>query len=154
MKQFNLTEFRKNIRAAFDAALKGEVVIVDRYGDEFELKHLPKTHFAPYGESVYAANGVDSIAKYTGVDMGKTDGEITIQIDSTPLTENDFHRLAPIVAPEKNNLLPQADVEKNCPSVRSITTDRKHSVVFDGDDPYTKCIWCGAIFDAITGREI
>ena len=31
---------------------------------------------------------------------------------------------------------------------------RVHNVVFDGDDPYTKCTQCGEIRDALTGRVV
>lgn len=38
--------------------------------------------------------------------------------------------------------------------VRSKRADAKHSWVFDGDDPYTICVFCGERRDALTGRAV
>ena len=37
MAEYNLSEFRKNTRKAFDEAEKGEPVYIDRYGEDFIL---------------------------------------------------------------------------------------------------------------------
>ncbi len=43
--------------------------------------------------------------------------------------------------------------EQGCP--RSKRVDGPfHTWLFDGDDPYIKCHWCGEIRDALTGRVI
>lgn len=35
-------EFRKNMKAALDTALEGNIVIIDRMGQRFSLTHLPR----------------------------------------------------------------------------------------------------------------
>lgn len=37
MAEYNLSEFRKNTRKAFDEAERGEPVYIDRYGEDFIL---------------------------------------------------------------------------------------------------------------------
>lgn len=39
-----------------------------------------------------------------------------------------------------------------CP--KSNRADGKHSIKFDGDDPYTICIYCKKMWDAISGDEV
>jgi hypothetical protein len=37
---------------------------------------------------------------------------------------------------------------------RSRRIDGLHSWEFDGDDPYIRCVFCGEVRDALTGRVI
>lgn len=41
-----------------------------------------------------------------------------------------------------------------CPSSKRVDDPTLHSTRFDGDDPYTVCVYCGETRDAITGRII
>lgn len=43
--------------------------------------------------------------------------------------------------------------EVECPKSKRVD-GQVHSWLFDGDDPYVKCFYCGEIRDALTGRVI
>lgn len=45
-------------------------------------------------------------------------------------------------------------VETTCPSSRRVDDPTLHSTRFDGDDPYTICVYCGETRDALTGRIV
>lgn len=143
--RYNLSEFRKSIRTALDLALKGEVIIIDRYGDEFKLEYIPRDILRPLGVGIPAAQPSGKVK----------DGNETIGMELEQITGM---TLPPIVSPKKNNSLPQAeqpvDVDGMCMSPKSAETGGTHSVKFDGDDPYTICIWCGSTFDVLTGKQI
>lgn len=114
MEYLTLTvhEFRKNMKAALDTALEGNIVIIDRMGQRFTLTHLPRgvelahagnletdtaphTRYAKKDGQVYLMNGIDPISR---VDLEKIsplpDGKKTVHIESTPVGENVFHKLA------------------------------------------------------------
>lgn len=38
--------------------------------------------------------------------------------------------------------------------LHSLREDGKHSWLFDGDDPYIHCLYCGELRDALTGKVI
>lgn len=45
-----------------------------------------------------------------------------------------------------------SDVKGECP--HSLRTDGNHGWLFDGDDPYIYCCYCGELRDAISGKVI
>lgn len=45
-------------------------------------------------------------------------------------------------------------VETTCPTSKRVDDATLHSTRFDGDNPYTICVYCGEMRDAISGRII
>jgi hypothetical protein len=45
-----------------------------------------------------------------------------------------------------------ADLVRECKD--SLRADFRHGWVFDGDDPYVYCVYCGELRDAHTGKVI
>lgn len=43
--------------------------------------------------------------------------------------------------------------EEECPTSQRVD-GKIHTWLFDGDDPYVKCCWCGKVQDAITGLDL
>lgn len=45
-------------------------------------------------------------------------------------------------------------VETTCPSSQRVDDPTLHSTRFDGDDPYTICVYCGETRDAQSGQIV
>ncbi len=43
--------------------------------------------------------------------------------------------------------------QQPCPMTKHVD-GKSHGLRFDGDDPYTICVWCGETRDVISGRVI
>ena len=44
-------------------------------------------------------------------------------------------------------------MSETCPLSKRVDGS-DHTWLFDGDDPYVKCCWCGEMRDALTGRVV
>ena len=84
MAEYNLSEFRKHTRKAFDEAERGEPVYIERYGEDFIL--------------ISKKNWNDTVGIKTP--------EVRKVLDSMP-------KASATPPPEKNNFDPQADENKN-----------------------------------------
>lgn len=116
------SEFRAKMRGAFEFAQAGATVVIDRYGEKFILKHVPKEspyipdfkqeYTAPpavvYDEASYInEEGMKSIKiPFTQGDGTKTVKEVTVQ--STPVSKNSLAKAKQEVA----NLQAQQAIEQ------------------------------------------